>query len=82
MHRAPEPPGRSPLTRRASIAQLGAMDRKTKKRLEVLKKKRANVRTQLVTVRKFTDDSGELQALEADLAKIVAEIEKLEGGQG
>ncbi len=56
------------------------MDRKIKKRLEVLKKKRANLRAQLVTVRKFTDDANELATLEADLAKVVAEIDKLEGG--
>lgn len=56
------------------------MDRKAKKRIEVLKKKRANLRTQLATVRRFTDDPAEIPKLEAELAAVMAEIEKLEAG--
>lgn len=55
------------------------MDKKDKKRLAVLKQKRQKLRTELVTVRKFTDDPGEVEKLQADLDKVVAEIEKLEG---
>lgn len=54
------------------------MDKKTKRRIEVLKKKRQNLRTQLATVRKFTDDPSEIPQLEQDLAKVEAELAKLQ----
>ena len=54
------------------------MDRRTKKRLAVLKKKRQNLRTQISTVRRFPDDPSELVALEAELAKVQEELERLE----
>jgi len=57
------------------------MDKKTKKRLAVLTKKRANLRQQVATVRKFPDDPAELAQLEAELAKVEAEIATLEGGK-
>jgi len=54
------------------------VDRRTKKRIEVLKKKRANLRTQLATVRRYTDDPAEIPKLESELAAVVAELEKLQ----
>ena len=54
------------------------MDKKAKKRLAVLAKKRANLRQQISTVRKFPDDPAELAQLEAELAKVEAEHAKLE----
>ena len=54
------------------------MDKRSKKRIVVLKQKRANLRTQLNTVRKFTDDPEEIPQLEKQLADVMAEIEKLE----
>lgn len=53
------------------------MDKKTKKRMAVLKKKKENLRTQVATVRKFTDDPAELVQLEADLAKVEQELANL-----
>ena len=53
------------------------MDRKTKKRITVLKQKRQNLRLQLATVRKFPDDPTEAPRIEQELAKIEEELARL-----
>jgi hypothetical protein len=56
------------------------MDRKTKKRLEVLQKKRQKLRAQLSGVLRVTDDPAEIPRLEQEIATISAELEKLKAG--
>ena len=53
------------------------MDKKTKKRIEVLQKKRQNLNTQLGVVKRFRDDPAEIPKLEAELAKVEAELAEL-----
>lgn len=55
------------------------MDRKSKKRLEVLQKKRTKLRNELSVVRKFTDDPAEIPRLEAELKAVEDEIEQIKG---
>lgn len=53
------------------------MDKKAKKRLAVLKKKRENLNAQLITLRKHPDDPAELERLEQELKALEAEVDKL-----
>ena len=53
------------------------MDKKAKKRIEVLRKKIAELQPRLAGARKQNDDPEELRTLEADLAAAQAELEKL-----
>lgn len=53
------------------------MDKKQKKRLEVLRKRQEKCQQQLVGARSQPDDPSEVPRLEAELAEIKQEIEKL-----
>lgn len=53
------------------------MDKKAKKRIEVLRKKIADLQPRLAGARKQNDDPDELRKLEADMAAAQAELEKL-----
>jgi hypothetical protein len=53
------------------------MDKKAKKRSEVIKKKRENLRQQLSVVKRFPDDPDEPARLEAEIAALTAELERL-----
>ena len=57
------------------------MDKKAKKRLAVLKKKRENLNAQLISVRRNPDDPAELQRLEQELVDLEAEVDKLKDGR-
>jgi cell division protein FtsB len=57
------------------------VDKKAKKRLAVLKKKRENLNAQLISVRRNTDDPAELQRLEQELADLETEVDKLKDGR-
>ena len=56
------------------------MDKRIKKRIDVLQKKRTNLRSQLSGVKKFPDDPQEIPRLEAQIAAIEAELQTLKGG--
>ncbi len=56
------------------------MDKRSKKRIEVLQKKRSNLRTQLSVVHKFPDNPDDIPKLEQQIAAIEAELAKLKGG--
>ena len=53
------------------------MDKKAKKRIEVLRKKISELQPRIAGARKQNDDPDELRALEADLAAAQAELDKL-----
>lgn len=53
------------------------MDKKSQKRIEVLRKKIAELQPRLAGAKKQMDDPDEVRRLEADLASAQAEIEKL-----
>lgn len=53
------------------------MDKKAKKRIELLNKKLGDIQQRLAGARKQMDDESEVRQLEADLAATKAEIEKL-----
>lgn len=53
------------------------MDKKEKKRLEVLRKKHEQVRQRLAGARTQMDDKSEVEAIEKELAAINFEIESL-----
>ena len=53
------------------------MDKKTKKKLEVLRKKLSLAEQQLAGVKKQTDEPEELTRLEAEVASIREQIQKL-----
>jgi len=53
------------------------MDKKAKKRIEMLNKKMNDIQQRLSGARKQMDDASEVRQLEADLAAAKAEIEKL-----
>lgn len=54
-----------------------SMDKKAKKRIELLNKKLHDIQQRLAGARKQMDDESEVRQLEADLAATKAEIEKL-----
>ena len=53
------------------------MDKKSKKRLAVIRKKQKDLQHRIVCVKKQNDEPGELEALEAELAKITNEANEL-----
>jgi hypothetical protein len=53
------------------------MDKKAKKRIDLLNKKVADLKQRLAGARKQMDDPSEVQQLEAELNAAQAEIEKL-----
>ena len=53
------------------------MDKKAKKRLAVIRKKQKDLQHRIMCVKQQNDEPGELDALEAELAKITAEAEQL-----
>jgi hypothetical protein len=53
------------------------MDKKAKKRIDLLNKKMVDIQQRLAGARKQMDDPGEVQQLEKDLAAAKAEVEKL-----
>ena len=53
------------------------MDKKAKKRIDLLHKKMNDLQQRLSGARKQMDDESEVRQLEADLAATKAEIEKL-----
>ena len=53
------------------------MDKKAKKRLEVLRKKTVTLQQRITGTREQEDEPGEVQRLEDELAAVKAEIEKL-----
>lgn len=53
------------------------MDKKAKKRLEVLRKKESKLKQQLAGATSQADDEEELQEIKDEFAKVMAEIEKL-----
>lgn len=56
------------------------MDKKMKKRIDVLQKKRNKLRNELSVVKKFPDDPTEIPRLEGQIAEIEAELATLKGG--
>jgi hypothetical protein len=55
------------------------MDKKAKKRVEVLRKKQDLLVKQISGARKQLDDPEELKKLEAELAAILKEVKELQG---
>jgi hypothetical protein len=53
------------------------MDKKSQKRIELLRKKINDLQQRLAGARKQMDDEGEVRQLESDIAAAKAEIEKL-----
>ena len=53
------------------------MDKKQKKRLEVLKKKMQTLNQKLAGVKAQADEPGEIEAVEQEIAKTREEIEKI-----
>lgn len=53
------------------------MDKKAKKRIELLRKKIGELRPRLAGAKKQLDDPEEVRKLEAEIAAAQAEIEKL-----
>lgn len=56
------------------------MNKRDKKRLEVLQKKRQKLIGELSVVKRFTDDPAEIPKLEAELAQVEAEIATIRAG--
>ena len=53
------------------------MDKKAKKRMDVLRQRREKVQQQLAGAKKQDDEPGEVERLTGELSEIEAEIEKL-----
>lgn len=53
------------------------MDKKVKKKLDVIRTRLQKLRLQLAGARKQDDEPGEVQRLEAEIAELEAEAEKL-----
>ena len=53
------------------------MDKKAKKRLEVLRKRQEKLRQQIAGARDQMDDPEELAGLEKEMADVLGEIERL-----
>jgi hypothetical protein len=56
------------------------MDKKAKKRIELLRKKISDLQPRLAGAKRQLDDPDEVRRLEAELAAAQAEIEKLKQG--
>jgi hypothetical protein len=57
------------------------LDKKSKKRLDVINKKLQTLRPRLAGSRAQADDPGELKQLEEEIAKLEAEAAELKGGK-
>ena len=55
------------------------MDKKAKKRLEVINKKLQTLRQQLAGARQQDDEPGEIERLETEIAALTEEAQKLKG---
>ena len=53
------------------------MDKKSKKRLEILRKRHDKLRQQLTGAKSQMDDPGEVASIELEIENVKAEIEKL-----
>ncbi len=53
------------------------MDKKAKKRLEVLRKKQDKYQSILIAAKEQTDEPDEIENIEKQIAEIKAEIEKI-----
>jgi hypothetical protein len=53
------------------------MDKKAKKRIDLLHQRQQKLRQQLAGARKQPDDPGDIERLEREIAAIADEIEKL-----
>jgi hypothetical protein len=60
-----------------SRRQEPAMDKKDKKRMTVLRERIQNRRNQLNAARQQPDEPGEVEALEAEIAKLDKELQQL-----
>ncbi|MEX0655338.1 MAG: hypothetical protein WD534_12885 [Phycisphaeraceae bacterium] len=54
------------------------MDKKAKKRIQLLKDKLQNRRRQLASAKKQPDDAGEVERLQQDIARIENELQQLQ----
>jgi hypothetical protein len=57
--------------------QRETMDRRTKKKIEVLGRKLTNLRQQLAGARRQTDEPQEVERLEAEVSRIEADLKRL-----
>ena len=53
------------------------MDKKAKKRIEVLRKRQEKLRQQLAGAKSQMDDPAEVESIEKEIADVKAEIERL-----
>ena len=56
------------------------MDKKTKKRLEILRQRLQKLRLQLAGVKQQQDEPDEVERLELEISTLEAEAEQLKGG--
>ena len=57
-----------------------ALNKKQKKQMESARKKQAHLRQLLTAAKQQCDDPSEVDRLQAELAKLDAEIEKIQAG--
>ena len=57
-----------------------ALDKKSKKRLEVIRKKVDKLQLQLAGAKQQEDEPGEAERLEQEIAELKAEATKIKGG--
>ncbi len=57
-----------------------AMDKKAKKRLEVIRQKISKMEQQLAGAKRQNDEPGEVERLEADIARLKAEATQIKSG--
>ncbi len=60
-----------------SCGHTSDMDKKAKKRLEILRKRQEKLRQQLAGARDQMDDPAEVASLEKEMAEVIDEIERL-----
>ena len=65
------------IARPAPLPQQTRMDKKAKKRLDVINKKLQTMRPRLAGAKQQEDEPGEVAALEAEIAKLEAEAAEL-----
>ncbi|MBN1852531.1 MAG: hypothetical protein JW829_07390 [Pirellulales bacterium] len=53
------------------------MDKKVKKKIEMLHKKRSHLQQQLAGATRQTDDPGEVETIRAEIAEVQSQIEKM-----
>jgi archaellum component FlaC len=56
------------------------MDKKTKKRIDVLRQRVQKLKLQLSGAKQQADEPGEVERLEQEIADAMAEVEKLKNG--